>query len=465
MKEALMTTAELAFGEVRQRFQADLAQRLPSHIARVAWSAEQIANHQEEQLRLLLAHAIENSPYHARRLRGVDPDRFMLSDLPSLPVMTKADMMANFDDVVTDRRVKRTAAEEALRASRETPPILHGTYLCLATGGSSGLRGTFVLSWHAALDFFLGLIRPTLARSTAAGGPPAAGLLTASVAAPSGVHGTGAFVHLLDGALGGMVRTVQAPSTLPVPEIVRRLNEEQPTILVSYPSMARLLAAEQVAGRLHISPKSISTTSERLMSEARREIEAAFGVPASSTFASTEGLVGSSEPGEETIAFASDLVIVEPVDAENQAVPPGTPSARILVTNLYNLAQPLIRYEMTDSFVQQPYSPDHGHLRAMVDGRTDNVFVYGDLAVQPLVIRSPMVKTPEVIEYQARQTPCGVDLAIVANGPVDESDLAQKVARSLEQAGLDRPEVRVCVTDAIVRDERTGKARRFIPLA
>jgi phenylacetate-CoA ligase len=279
------------------------------------------------------------------------------------------------------------------------------------------------------------------------------------------VHGTGAFVHLLDGALGGMVRTVQAPSTLPVPEIVRRLNEEQPTILVSYPSMARLLAAEQVAGRLHISPKSISTTSERLMSEARREIEAAFGVPASSTFASTEGLVGSSEPGEETIAFASDLVIVEPVDAENQAVPPGTPSARILVTNLYNLAQPLIRYEMTDSFVQQPYSPDHGHLRAMVDGRTDNVFVYGDLAVQPLVIRSPMVKTPEVIEYQARQTPCGVDLAIVANGPVDESDLAQKVARSLEQAGLDRPEVRVCVTDAIVRDERTGKARRFIPLA
>jgi phenylacetate-CoA ligase len=454
-----VTTAEVPFGEVRERFQADLAQRLPSHIARVTWSAEQIANHQLEQLRLLLAHTIENSPYHFRRLRGVDPDRFMLSDLPTLPVMTKADMMANFDDVVTDQRVTRSAAEEALSASGETPPILHGTYLCLATGGSSGLRGTFVLSWHAALDFFLGLTRPTLARSAAAGGPPAAGLLTASVAAPSGVHGTGAFVHLLDGALGGMVRIVQAPSTLPVPEIVRRLNKEQPAILVSYPSMARLLAAEQAAGRLRISPMSISTTSERLMPEARREIEAAFGVPASNTFASTEGLVGSSEPGEETIAFASDLAIVE------QPIPPGTPSARILVTNLYNLAQPLIRYEMNDSFVQQRYSPGHGHLRAMVDGRSDNVFVYGDLTVQPLVIRSPMVQTPEVLEYQVRQTPRGVDLAIVANGPVNESDLAQKVARSLEQAGLDRPEVRVCVTDAIVRDERTGKARRFIPLA
>lgn len=459
-----MTTAEVAFGEVRQRFQADLAQRLPSHIARVTWSGERIANHQQEQLRLLLAHAIENSPYHARRLRGVDPEKFMLSDLPSLPVMTKADMMASFDDAVTDRRVTRTAAEEALRASGKTPPILHGTYLCLATGGSSGLRGTFVLSWHAALDYFLGLIRPTLARSTAAGGPPAARMLTASVAAPSGVHGTGAFVHLLDGALGGTVRTVQAPSTLPVPEIVRRLNEEQPTILVSYPSMARRLAGEQAAGRLHISPMSISTTSERLMPEARREIEAAFGVPASNTFASTEGLVGSSEPGEDPIAFASDLAIVEPVDAENQAVPPGTPSAKILVTNLYNLAQPLIRYEMTDSFVQQPYSPDHGHLRAIVDGRADDIFVYGDLTVQPIVIRSPMVKTPEVLEYQARQTPHGVDLAIVARGPVDESTVAQRVARSLEEAGLDRPEVTVRVVDAIVRDDRTGKARRFIPL-
>lgn len=460
-----MTTAEVTFGEVRQRFQADLVQRLPSHIARIRWSGEQIANHQLQQLRLLLAHAIENSPYHARRLRGVDSDQFMLSDLPSLPVMAKADMMANFDDVVTDRRVRRAVVEEALRASEETPQFLHGTYLCLASGGSSGLRGTFVLSWHAALDKFLGLMRPTLARSTAAGGPPAGGLVIASVAAPSGVHGTGAFVRLLDGALGGMIRVFQAPSTLPVPEIVRRLNEEQPTILVCYPSMVRLLAAEQAAGRLHISPISISTTSELLMPEARREIEGAFGVPVSNSFASTEGLVGSSEPGEETIAFASDLAIVEPVDAENQAVPPGTPSARILVTNLYNLAQPLIRYEMTDSFVQQPHAPDHGHLRAIVDGRADDVFVYGDLAVHPLVIRSPMVKTPEVLEYQARQTLRGVDLAIVTNGPVDESAVAQKVAHSLEEAGLDRPEVTVRVADAMVRDDRTGKARRFIPLA
>lgn len=460
-----MKTAEVTFHEVRERFQADLVQRLPSHIARVRWSGEQIENHQQQQLRLLLAHAIRHSPYHARRLRGVDPDQFMLSGLASLPVMTKADMMANYDDVVTDRRVTRSVVEEALRAGEEIPHFLHGTYLCLATGGSSGLRGTFVLSWHAALDKFLGLTRPTLAPLMAAGGPPAGGLVTASVAAPSGVHGTGAFARLFDGALGGMVRGVQAPSTLPVPEIARRLNEEQPTILLCYPSMARLLAAEQAAGRLHISPVSISTTSELLIPEARREIEAAFGVPISNSFASTEGLVGSSEPGEETISFASDLAIVELVDAENQAVPPGTPSARILVTNLYNLAQPLIRYEMTDSFVQQPPAPDHGHLRAIVDGRADDTFVYGDLTVHPLVIRSPMVKTPEVLEYQARQTLRGVDLAIVTSGPIDESAVAQKVAHSLEEAGLHQPEVTVRVVDAIVRDERTGKARRFIPLA
>ena len=36
---------------------------------------------QRDRLRALLARAIAGSPFHAGRLRGVDPDRFELSDL------------------------------------------------------------------------------------------------------------------------------------------------------------------------------------------------------------------------------------------------------------------------------------------------------------------------------------------------------------------------------------------------
>ena len=58
-------------------------------------------------------------------------------------------------------------------------------------------------------------------------------------------------------------------------------------------------------------------------------------------------------------------------------VPAGAPSAKVLVTNLYNHVQPLIRYELTDTFIRQPKAAEHGYLRARVQGRNDDVLHYG----------------------------------------------------------------------------------------
>jgi hypothetical protein len=52
-----------------------------------------------------LARAIDRSPFHAARLAGIGPARFELADLARLQVMTKAQMMEHFDEVVTDRRL------------------------------------------------------------------------------------------------------------------------------------------------------------------------------------------------------------------------------------------------------------------------------------------------------------------------------------------------------------------------
>ena len=43
-----------------------------------------------------------------------------------------------------------------------------------------------------------------------------------------------------------------------------------------------------------------------------------------------------------------DLCLFEPVGADGRPVPPGWPSERVYVTNLYNHALPLIRFEVTD---------------------------------------------------------------------------------------------------------------------
>jgi len=73
-------------------------ERLPEHLDRLGWSTERIAAHQRDALRRLLRTAIDHSPFHAARLHGVEPERFELSDLVSLPIMTKAEMIAAYDD-------------------------------------------------------------------------------------------------------------------------------------------------------------------------------------------------------------------------------------------------------------------------------------------------------------------------------------------------------------------------------
>jgi len=53
----------------------------------------------------MLAFAKSKSPWHGARLGQVEPQSFTEADLGTVPVMTKADVMTNWDDIVTDRRL------------------------------------------------------------------------------------------------------------------------------------------------------------------------------------------------------------------------------------------------------------------------------------------------------------------------------------------------------------------------
>ena len=193
------TAPKHSFPALRDELEAALLASFPEHIQRLRWNRAQIAAHQQEQLRALLAYAIEHSPFHARRLRGVDLAAVDARDLSQLPVMTKAEMMDEFDDVFTDRRLTR--ARWSARSPRRVPSPRRrsGSYVALTSGGSSGQRGVFVLDRPAAVQFFGSLSRGLVARLEAMGGPPPGGLPIAMVAAGSPVHATGIAAPLCDG--------------------------------------------------------------------------------------------------------------------------------------------------------------------------------------------------------------------------------------------------------------------------
>jgi AcrR family transcriptional regulator len=130
---------------------------------------------------------------------------------------------------------------------------------------------------------------------------------------------------------------------------VEALNTYQPEGLVGYPTIAGILAGEQLAGCLRIRPRWGLYGAGPLTPVIRRRIREAWGFEPGGIYAATEALgLGSSTPGDECFEMSEDVLVVEVVDRHDRPVPPGTPGAKVLITNLVNYAQPLIRYELSD---------------------------------------------------------------------------------------------------------------------
>ena len=431
---------------------------MQEQMARLSWTGAEFDEARTIGLRSLLATARARSSWHAERLAGLDLERVGVADLAGLPVMTKADLMGSFDRIVTAPGLSLARLEDHVSRAGSDVELVDGEYLVLASGGSSGRRAVFPFTVPEAATSFASLLRFSVqwrSRQDLDLG------VIATVTAGTSTHATAAWTRMFPRP----EERHAFPITTPLEEIVEGLNRVQPALLVAYPSALSILAAEQVAGRLRISPAHLIATSEPLTGEARALAVRAWGLEPENFFGSTEGLMGWAAPGDENLTFNDDHVIVEPVDAHGHPVGPGETAQRLLITNLFNHTLPLIRYELTDELTVAPRG-DWPFFRATkIEGRADDVFRYGAIAVHPLVFRSPLGRCPAVVEYQVRQTLRGADVSLLVNDGVDiaTSELAATLTTALHGAGLDDPHVNITTVDELDRHPVTGKLRRFIP--
>ena len=326
-------------------------------IARERWSRGRLADHQRQALTSLVRHAATASPYYrdqlARWSKGGD---VMLADLP---VLTHATLMSAYDGIVCDPRVRLADLERHVASAN--PAALHlGGYRVFVTGGTSGSRGLFLYSraewtlvpanyvrWITALGLGPGTRLATIGpsnplhlanRAFADLGTPE----PSAVAGAAGMSGA-------SGARSAEATALRLTVTVAIDDIVKALNHYQPDIMVMPPSAASRLADEQAAGRLTIRPRVILSSAEVLTDAARARFRAAWGADLYDTYVMTEtGLIGAECPQRGGIHISEDLVVLESVDEHHQPVPHGTAGAKVLITNLTNYAQPLIRYEVPD---------------------------------------------------------------------------------------------------------------------
>jgi len=330
---------------LRARQIGELARLLPEYTARYRWPAGRVRAERERSLRALLAVAKHKSPWHARRLAHIDPETFTEADLDRLPTMTKSDLMNHYDEIVTDPRIDLARIEDHL-ARLTSDAYLLDSFHVMMSGGSSGKRGVFVYDFDGWIVMGLSSVRviPLMdmipARETAA-------YFTAENAA----HGSAAVGQsFAPWFVDSFKAFVPVPISLPLSEIVERLNAVQPTVISGFPSVARQLCVAAADGRLRIRPRAFMLGSEPLYPDVRAALERLFSARIYNFYGCTEAsCIGFSCTAGPGMHLSDDLVAVEPVDARGNPVGPGEPSAKTLITNLFNTLMPLIRYEVDDS--------------------------------------------------------------------------------------------------------------------
>lgn len=337
---------------------------------------------QQRRLRDLLLWAREHTVLGAERLAGLD---LHVPDLTAIPPITKAELMARFDDSVADGALSLDEVRRFTEARDQVGQALRGRYICATTSGTTGRVGYFVSdtrSWsqiNGAL--FARILRHRLIPSEVLRFSPLRRYRMAMMVATGG-HFITKLVSMFQPRLAqGMMKMRAYSITDPLPAALHGLNRYRPHYLHSYPTYLEMLAHAQLAGRLQIDPEFISLGSEPVSALARQTLSRAFpNAEISETYGATECLTLANQCRLGRLHANTDLCVLEPVDAEGRPVPIGVAGDKVLVTNLFNRAQPLIRYELNDAVtVLDEVCPCGVGLPVIrVEGRSDDTFYFED---------------------------------------------------------------------------------------
>jgi len=389
-----------------------------SHIAWDTWNATRggmpvVKARQERRLAELVAFVRANSRYYAEKYAHLPEN---ITDVRRLPPTVKPDLLKYFDDWMTDPEVTRASVEAFIADKSLVGHHFLGRHFVCTTSGTTGVPTMLV---HDA-----GMLALSSAVEVARA-VPAWGLTLREWGYFAKLGGRVAAVFVTGGHFQGIAsmkrrhlenprreKTARMFSALsPLPEIVEGLNNYQPAMLAAYPSSLALLADEQEAGRLHITPVLVLPTGETLTASVRERIEAAFHAHVRQNYGASELPVIAYDCGRGGLHVNADWVIFEPVDESLQHVPPGQASHKVLITNLANRVQPFIRYEMGDSVTVNPEPCACGSIlpSITVEGRNDDILRFTDMnghsvPIMPMAMWSVIKDTARVYRFQAIQT-------------------------------------------------------------
>jgi len=380
---------------------------------------------QQRRLQDLVTYAKRNSPYYAELYKDIG-ETFTFSDLP---VTNKVALMEHFDHWMTDRSITREKVDSFMTDISNVGKKMDGKYLVYTTSGSTG-NPCIVLYDETTINVSaaIGVLR-SFARKQDMKDFIKQGKKTIALFAEGGFYLASGSVKY---NLQKMPWKKNVMKTFDVrkrtQDIVDMLNEFQPTMIGSYPTALELLAYEQESGNLHVNPVIIMTGGEHLSEAVRERLSNVFGCYVQTNYSCTEGGTVACECTEHHFHINDDWIILEAVDENNQLVPFGTQSAKVLLTNLANKVCPLIRFEITDRIVlhNEPCVCGNNRPWLTIEGRTDDILTFeNSVKIPPLSLYVVLKEIHGIQRFQLVQ---------VSGNELELRLIAEEKERAFEEA-------------------------------
>ncbi len=353
-------------------------------------SKENLFALQEERFNNLVTYARENSPFYRELYSGLEDN----PSLASLPVTNKAMLMEVFDNWITDPQLNLSKVNEFLDNPDNIGKRLDKKCIVNLTSGSSGTpckvlhdKKTWNVMnavYYSRLFTFKDLIKLGVK------GAKYFTIENPTFSAPYNSYKNQVLMTKLNKYRCKAINVDTPPS-----KIVAALNRFKPSIFFAYPTSMQLLLPEIKSGNLKINPDIIVLGGETCSPALKRELQANFNGKILNTYSCTEASMITTQCSEGHQHVNIDWVILEPVDENNQPVPNGVMSHKVLLTNLSNFLQPFIKYEVTDRIIiyDDPCKCGSVMPYLYVEGRTDDILEFksdqGILGISPLVLTDP----------------------------------------------------------------------------
>ena len=441
-------------------------------------SKTQILAIQRKRFRRLLRHTVKNSEFYKELYRGIDIENCRLQDLP---ILTKSAMMDNFDRFITDSRLKLREIQKWIADKNNYGKFFLGEFLPIPTSGSSG-EYALVVYHRKALDLIQASL---LARHPLDAKRSVYAHIKMLITQLFGVRARIAVIGIPRSNLMIFVKSVPTFHRFfaklkvlsvfdPIEKIVASLNEFQPDCLISYTYFLATLAQEQLEGKLNIAfsrpMSSLAGAGEPLTGHTKGLALKAWNRKIQDNYGAAECFfMATSCQDFGRLHAMNDLCILEVVDTDYNPVPQGKYGEKVLVTNLANFTQPIIRYEIEDIAGYASHSCECGlsfPTLLPIKGRKSDFLYFqkprgGYEKIHPYRLIIPLRYVHELRQYQFVQTARN-ELTFYYVTQYDGGDIEKQLRQILEEA-LKQANLESQVTlklnrvENIPRNDRTGK--------